>query len=72
MTHTPDLANLFAKAAVDLPNTAMRQSIDVGWSRPIEFQEVVAIVASKLDRKNDVLRLFSLLALHGHLYHWVV
>jgi nucleoside-diphosphate-sugar epimerase len=49
MIVTSDLARLFADA-VDLPEDANGKCIDVGWSRPMAFQEIVSIVATKLNR----------------------
>jgi len=50
MVYTPDLAQLFCDA-IELPEEANGKSIDVGWSRPVSFQEVVSIVSAKLNRK---------------------
>jgi uncharacterized protein YbjT (DUF2867 family) len=50
MIHTADLAQFFADA-IELPPEADRTAIDVGWSRPIPYQEVVSIAAAKLERK---------------------
>ncbi len=47
--YTPDLAKLFADA-IDLPEDANGQFIEVGWSRPVSYQEVVSICSAKLDR----------------------
>ena len=49
MIYTPDLAELFARA-IDVPDDVHQKIIDVGWSRPVAYQEVVSIVAGKLDR----------------------
>ena len=50
MIYTPDLAKLFADA-IELPEEANGQHIDVGWSRPIAYQEVVSICSRKLNRR---------------------
>lgn len=50
MVYTPDLAKLFADA-IDLPDDANGKSIEVGWSRPISYEEVVSICSTKVDRK---------------------
>lgn len=47
MIYTPDLAQYFCDA-IDLPEDANGKIIDVGWSRPVTYQEVVAMCASKL------------------------
>lgn len=50
MIYTPDLARFFA-LAIDLPAEADNQSIDVGWSHPVSYIQVVDIVSEKLGRK---------------------
>ena len=50
MIFTPDLAELFADA-IELPASANGSSMDIGWSRPVAYQEVVNICETKLDRK---------------------
>jgi uncharacterized protein YbjT (DUF2867 family) len=47
--YTPDLAKYFADA-IALPESANGSKIDVGWSRPVSFEEVVGITANKLSR----------------------
>ena len=54
MVFTPDLAKLFADA-IELPEEANGTRIDIGWSRPISMEEVVSIVAAKLDRSIRVI-----------------
>jgi uncharacterized protein YbjT (DUF2867 family) len=56
MIHTADLAKLFADA-VDLPPDADRKSIDVGWSRPVSYIDIVKIVNDKLNRNMGVIAL---------------
>jgi uncharacterized protein YbjT (DUF2867 family) len=48
--YTPDLAKYFAEA-IDLPEDANGQSIEVGWSRPVGNEEFVSLCAAKLNRK---------------------
>lgn len=50
MIYTPDLAKYFAEA-IDLPEDANGQFIEVGWSRPIAYEEIVSICSAKLNRK---------------------
>lgn len=54
MIYTPELAKMFAKAAFDLelPVEADNRSIaiDVGWSRPISYNQLVEVVSKKIDR----------------------
>lgn len=53
MIFTADLAQYFADC-IDLPASADRLSIDVGWTQTVSYQDVVDIVNNKLDRKIAV------------------
>jgi uncharacterized protein YbjT (DUF2867 family) len=56
MVYSPDLAQYFADA-IDIPDDAVGQFIELGWSRPVTYQEIVSICGEKLNRS---IRCFAL------------
>ncbi|MEI8093422.1 MAG: NAD(P)H-binding protein [Spirochaetales bacterium] len=50
MIYTPDLAKYAAQAALELPDTAMNQSVDVGWNVPATGTVLAAAFAKVLGK----------------------
>ena len=51
MIYTPDLARYAAMAAISLPESALGESVDVGWNQPVSGEDLAAAFSKVLGRK---------------------
>ncbi len=48
--YTPDLARYLAMAAVSLPDSELNSYVDVGWSKPVNSESLIAAFSKVLDK----------------------
>lgn len=51
MIYTPDLARYAALAAISLPESALGQTVDVGWDRPVSGDDLAAVFTKVLGKR---------------------
>ena len=51
MIYTPDLARYAAMAAISLPESALGETVDVGWNQPVSGDDLAAAFSKVLGKK---------------------
>ncbi len=64
MIYTPDLARYAAMAAINLPASALGQTVDVGWDQPVTGEDLAAAFSKVLGKKVVAKPAFPALAVN--------